>query len=46
MTNTEIAAASKIMLGTTQISAMYIGSQLMWHNETYWTFGNTLPAYI
>lgn len=30
MTNTEIAAASKIMLGTTEAIAMYIGSTLIW----------------
>lgn len=30
MTSTEIAAASKIMLGTTEAVAMYIGSTLMW----------------
>lgn len=30
MTNTEIAAASKVMLGTTEAVAMYIGSTLMW----------------
>lgn len=30
MTNTEIAAASKIMLGTTEATAMYIGSTKIW----------------
>lgn len=30
MTSTEIAAASKVMLGTTEAVAMYIGSTLMW----------------
>ena len=30
MTNTQIAAASKIMVGTTEAVAMYIGSTLMW----------------
>ena len=30
MTNTEIANASKIMLGTTEAVAMYIGSTLIW----------------
>lgn len=30
MTNTEIIAASKIMLGTTETIAMYIGSTLIW----------------
>lgn len=30
MTNTEIVAASKIMLGTTEAIAMYIGSTLIW----------------
>lgn len=30
MTNTDIANASNIMLGTTQASAMYIGDTLMW----------------
>ena len=30
MTNTEIASASKIMLGSTEASAMYIGSSLIW----------------
>ena len=32
MTNTEIAAANKIMLGTTEVAAMYIGSMLIWQN--------------
>ena len=30
MTNTEIANASKIMLGSTEAVAMYIGSTLIW----------------
>jgi len=30
MTNTEIASASKIMLGTTEAVAMYIGSTKIW----------------
>jgi hypothetical protein len=30
MTSTEIAAASKIMLGTTEAVAMYIGSNKIW----------------
>ena len=30
MTSTEIASASKIMLGTTEATAMYIGSILIW----------------
>ena len=30
MTSTEIAAASKVILGTTEAVAMYIGSTLMW----------------
>jgi len=30
MTSTEIATASKIMLGTTEAVAMYIGSVKMW----------------
>ena len=30
MTSTEIAAASKIMLGTTEVVAMYIGSTKIW----------------
>jgi len=30
MTSTEIAAASKVMLGTTEAVAMYIGSTLIW----------------
>ena len=34
MTNTQLAAASNIMLGTTQVNAMYIGSQLMWQQNT------------
>lgn len=33
MTNTEIVAASKIMLGTTEAIAMYIGSMLIWQQE-------------
>jgi hypothetical protein len=30
MTSTEIAAASKIMLGAIEASKMYIGSTLIW----------------
>jgi len=30
MTSTEIAATSKVMLGTTEAVAMYIGSTLIW----------------
>ena len=30
MTNTEIASANKVMLGTTEAVAMYIGSTLLW----------------
>lgn len=30
MTNTEIASANKIILGTTEATAMYIGSTLIW----------------
>ena len=33
MTSTEIAAASKVMLGTTEAVAMYIGSTLMWQKS-------------
>lgn len=33
MTNTEIASASKIMLGTTEADAMYIGSTLIWQKS-------------
>lgn len=33
MTNTDIASATSIMLGTTQASAMYIGNTLMWSNN-------------
>lgn len=34
MTNTDIASATSIMLGTTQASAMYIGNTLMWPINT------------
>ena len=34
MTNTQLAAASDIKKGTTQVNAMYIGSQLMWYKGT------------
>lgn len=34
MINTEIAAASKIMLGTTEAVAMYIGSTLIWQPQS------------
>ena len=34
MTNTELANATSIMLGTTQASAMYIGNTLVWSNNT------------
>jgi hypothetical protein len=30
MTSTEIASASKIMIGSTYVSAMYIGSEKLW----------------
>ena len=33
MTSTEIAAATNIMLGTTQAQAMYIGSTLLWQAQ-------------
>ena len=33
MTSTEIAAASKIMVGTTEAVAMYIGSMLIWQKS-------------
>ena len=33
MTNTEIGAANKIMLGTTEAVAMYIGSTLIWQKS-------------
>lgn len=35
MTNAEIAAASKIMLGTTEAVAMYIGSTQVWKKTAY-----------
>lgn len=34
MTSTEIAAANKIMLGTTEAVAMYIGSNKIWEQQT------------
>lgn len=34
MTSTEIASASKVMLGTTEAVAMYIGSTLIWQAQT------------
>lgn len=34
MTNTELGSATSIMLGTTQASAMYIGSTLIWPIQT------------
>jgi hypothetical protein len=34
MTSTEIAAASKVMLGTTEAVAMYIGSTKIWPTNT------------
>lgn len=34
MTNTEIAAASKIMLGSTEAEAMYIGNTLIWQPQS------------
>lgn len=34
MTNTEIAQATNIMFGTTQVSAMYLGSTLLWQQQT------------
>ena len=33
MTSTEIASASKVMLGTTEADAMYIGSTLIWQKS-------------
>jgi hypothetical protein len=30
MTNTELASASKVILGTTEASAVYIGDTLVW----------------
>lgn len=33
MTNTEIASASKIMFGSTEATAMYIGSTLIWYKQ-------------
>lgn len=42
MTNTEIASASKIMLGTTEAVAMYIGSTQIWEAQT--TPVGPLPA--
>lgn len=33
MTSTEIGNASKVMLGTTEVSAMYIGSTLLWQQQ-------------
>jgi hypothetical protein len=30
MTSTDIAAASKVMLGTTEAVAMYVGSTKIW----------------
>ena len=41
MTSTEIAAATNIMLGTTQAQAMYIGSTLLWQAQV--TPVNRLP---
>lgn len=34
MTNTDIASASKVMLGTTEAVAMYIGSNKIWEQQT------------
>lgn len=34
MTNTEITNASKIMLGSTEAQAMYVGSELVWQAHT------------
>lgn len=34
MTSTQISAASKIMLGTTEATKMYIGDTLMWQAQT------------
>lgn len=34
MTSTEIASASKVMLGTTEAVAMYIGSNKIWEQQT------------
>jgi len=34
MTSTQIAAANKIMLGTTEAVAMYIGSTKLWPTGT------------
>lgn len=33
MTNTDISNATNIMLGATQVSAMYIGDALVWSNN-------------
>jgi hypothetical protein len=30
MTNTEVSTAKKVMIGSTEATAMYIGSTLMW----------------
>ena len=42
MTSTEIANASKIMLGSTEATAMYIGNTLIWEPQT--TPVGPLPA--
>lgn len=34
MTNTELASASKVILGTTEASAVYIGDTLVWQVQT------------
>lgn len=49
MTSTEIAAATNIMLGTTQAQAMYIGSTLLWQvqqQQQELPAGYTRLAYI
>lgn len=33
MTNTEISTSKKVMLGSMEVTAMYIGSILIWQNE-------------
>ena len=43
MTNQEILTASKIMLGTTEAVAMYIGSTLIWQKSGG---GQTTQDYI
>lgn len=45
MTNTELASASKVMLGTTEATAMYIGDTLVWNKGPLPT-GYTQLEYI